>query len=157
MQQSQKTAAESKPQRRRSLRLVLKGRIVELQFLQRFPQVLVFGSVCRIEPAINHRIHLFIARQCFFTGLLVVGDGIPHAGISHILYTGCEISHHPRLQFIAGDELSCAEIPHFHHFRHSAGGHHADRCSFLHASLHNPAEHDHPFVRVVEGIENQCL
>ena len=51
VQQSQKSAAESKAQRLGGLRLKGQRSVVELQLVQRVAQVGIFCTVCRIDAA----------------------------------------------------------------------------------------------------------
>src|SRR5207245_8471315 len=55
VQQAKEAAAKPETEGRRGLRLVQEGRIVELEFLQRFLELLVLISVRRKESGKHHR------------------------------------------------------------------------------------------------------
>ena len=157
MQKPQKTAAESKAQSCGRLRLVKEGGVVELKLLQSVPQVIVLGPVRRIQAAVHHGRHLFIARKGRVAGIRPICDRIAHPGIPHILDAGGQISHHARGQLLAGNKLARSEISHLHHIGLRPGGHHADGRSLFHSSVHQAAEHNHALVGVVDRIKNQGL
>ena len=125
MEESQETAAEAKTKRHRRLRLKLKGSIIKLEFFQRIPQIRILCPVCRIHAAINHGVYFFVSWKGGVTRPLGICDRITHAGIPQILYTGRHIPHHSGGQLIAGNELACAKIPHFHCLKLGSCGHHA--------------------------------
>ena len=63
MQQTQEPTAKTEAQRDRTLRLVNKRRVVELQFREIGLQMRVVGRVDRINAAEDHRVHFQEARQ----------------------------------------------------------------------------------------------
>ena len=95
MQQPQKSAAESKSQSHRGLRLILQGRVIELQLLQGVPQIRIARAVCRIESAVNHGLYFLIAGQGAFAGIVVIRHGVTHRRVFHILDGCSDIAHHP--------------------------------------------------------------
>ncbi len=70
MQKPQEAAAETEAQRDGGLRLKGERRIVELQFLQRVPQVRVFRAVRRINAAEHHGLYRAVARQRLLRGVV---------------------------------------------------------------------------------------
>ncbi len=157
MQQPQKTAAVTKPQSDGGFGLKLKGGVVKLQFFQRIPQIRIFRPVGRIHAAVHHGIHFFISGKRFVAGSLIIGNGIPHCRILYV-FDGCgDIAYHSRGKLFAGNKLSGSEITDFNDFRNSTGSHHADRRSLFNRSLHNPAENNYAFIRIIQGIKNQSL
>ena len=157
MEQSQKPAAEAKAQRHRGFRLVKQRCVVELELLQRIPQITVLGAVSRIHAAVHHGINLLVARQRLRTGTLIVRHRIAHPGISHILDAGRDVAHHSGGQLFTGDHLPRAKVAYFHHFLHSAGGHHADLRPPADSPFHHAAGNDDSFIGIVYRIENQGL
>ena len=157
MQQAKETATETKAQRHRSFCLKLERCIVELQFLQRIPQILIFRPVSRIQSTVYHGHHLLVAWQCRITGIRHIRYRIPHTGSLHIFQARRNVSHHAGTQFIAGNKLPGAKGSYFHHIFLQAGGHHVDPCSLLYRALKNTTENDHSLICVVYGIKDQCL
>ena len=157
MQQSQKAAAEAEAQSHGGLRLVEQGGVVELQLLQRVPQIVVFCAVRGIKAAVHHAGHLLVTRQGRRAGVVPVGHRVAHLGIPDVLDAGGDITHHTRRQLVAGDKLAGSEIAHLHHVLLGPRGHQADGGAPLHRALHNAAENDHALVGVVDGVENQRL
>ena len=157
MQETQKSAAEPKPQRNRSLRLKLQRSIIQLQFLQGIPQIWILGAVRRVHTAVHHRRHLLIPWQWFFTGIGCVRHRISHLRIAYILETGSNIAYHACAQLFTGNKLARAKIADFHHIRRCSRRHHFNRSSRAHASLFHPAEHNHTLIRIIQRIKNQRL
>ena len=157
MQKPQKTAAETKAQRNGCLRLELQRSIVELQLLQRIPQIRVLGAVRWIQAAVHHGLYLLVARQRFCTGPVLIRHRITHPGLFYIFQAGGNVTNHACRQLLTGDKLPCAEIADFHHFLHRAGGHHPDPGTFSHTAFFDPAENDDALVRIIQGVEDQRL
>ena len=64
MQQAQETTTKTEAKRDRTLRLVNKGGVVELQFSQVGFQMFVIGRVDRVNAAENHRVNFPKTGQC---------------------------------------------------------------------------------------------
>ena len=157
MQKSKETTAETKSQRKRGLRFKLKRRIVELQLFQCISQIRVFGAVCRIHSAVHHRIDLFISRKRLSTWIFRTCYGITHTGVLYIFQAGRKISNHSCRKFITRDKLSGTKISNLHNISSCTCRHHMNRHSFRDTSFFDTAEYDNAFIRIIEGIENQCL
>ena len=157
MKQAQETAAESKAQGKGGLWFIEQGGIIELELLQRVPQVIVFGAVSRIKAAVHHGGYLLIAGQRGSTGVVPSCHRIADPGIPNVLNAGRDVSYHARAQLFTWYELSCPKIPHFHHVFLCPGCHHADGGAFFHRPLHDAAENDDPFIGIIGRIENQGL
>ena len=76
MQKPQEAAAETEAQCDGGLRLKGECRIVELQFLQRVPQVRVFRAVRGVDAAEYHGLYRAVARQRLLRGVVRPRDRI---------------------------------------------------------------------------------
>ena len=85
VQHSQKAAAEAEAQRHGGFRLKRQRRIVELQLLQRIPQIGVLAAVLGVDAAVDHRAHLAVARQRFARGMLDACDRVADLRLMHVL------------------------------------------------------------------------
>ena len=81
--------------------------------------------------------------------MIRVGDRIADTCLFYIFQACRDIADHTGSQFIAGDKLSGAECPDFHHIRFCTGRHHEHGGSFFHCSLFDTAEYNDTFVRVI--------
>ena len=157
VEKPKEAAPETKAKGNRRLRLKLQRCIIKLEFFQRVPKVRVFRPVSGVHAAIYHGLHFFVAGKRLAAGMFRICHRVTHPGILYILKAGCKIAHHAGFQLLAGDELPCSEIAHFHHFCLGACRHHKDRCSLADGSFHDSAEDNDAFVGVVQGVKDQRL
>ncbi len=78
VQQSQESAAKTKPQRGRHFRLEMQRRIVELELLQRVAELFVVVGTDRKQAGENPRLHLLEAGERLFRGIVFQRDGVAH-------------------------------------------------------------------------------
>ena len=78
MKQSEEPAAETKAQRHRTLGLESEGRIIQLQFLQRCPQVFVVLAFDRIDSREDHRLRFLKTIDRFVARTGYMCDRVTH-------------------------------------------------------------------------------
>src|SRR5512132_1213241 len=154
MQQAQKSTAETEPQRLRSFRFKRKRRVVELQFLQRVAQALVFSGVRWIEAAKHHRFHGLESGKRFTSGALVSGDGITDPRLLDFLDTRHEEAHLPSFHFRHFDR-SRSVYPYTCDFKDSAAGHHPDLRSFANSAVEDAHHYHRTMIRIEPTIDDQ--
>ena len=93
VEHAQKAAAEAEAQRHRGFRLEGQAGVVQLELLQRVPEVGVLAAVLGVDAAVHHGLGGAIAGQRLRGGLGGVGDGVAHAGVLHVLDAGGEVAH----------------------------------------------------------------
>ena len=155
MEKPKEPTTETKAKSNGSLRLIIKRRIIKLKFLQGITKIAVFGTVCRIKSAVNHRIYLLISRKCLRTGVVCVRYGITHTGIPHILDTGSNIADHTCRQFITGNKLASAKISYFYDFRSKSGSHHMNLRALFYTAVLDPAKYDNTFIRIINRVKDK--
>ena len=94
MKKPQKAAAEAEAQSRRGFRFIKKGGIIQLQLLQRIPQIRILGPVRRIHTAVYHGIYLLITWQRVRAGIPGIRHRIAHSGILYIFNGSGNIANH---------------------------------------------------------------
>ena len=156
VQKSQETAAEAVSQSLTGFRIVGQGRIVELEFFEGILEVLILGTVCRINPAKDHGHNRTVTGQRFRRRIGIIRDGITHPGIMNVLDGRGDIADIPCLQLLQRFIIRRSGAD-FHHLKSGPGVHHPDR----HAGPYRPGNNSHKADRtpviVIERIENQCL
>ncbi len=157
MEQTEKAAAESESQRLGRLRLILKRRVVQLEFLQRVAQIRVLRRLRRVDAAVDHRLRLLVARQRLGAGALCVRHRVADPREAHLFDACLKVAHRAGCQFIGRNEFSRPEDTDLRHLELRAGRHHADLRALPHGPVENPHEDDHAAVAVVERIEDQRL
>ena len=98
MQQPEETATKTKTQCLRYFWLVLQGRVIQLQLLQRVAQCFILVRLHREQPGEHLRLHLLEARQGRSSGLVHQRDGVTDLGIFQLLDTRNDKTHLPRRQ-----------------------------------------------------------
>ncbi len=80
-----KPQREAKAERRRTLHLIGKARIVQPQPSDRGAQIFEFRRIDRKQPAEDDGLRRLEARQRFGAGLFLVGDRVADAGVGDLL------------------------------------------------------------------------
>lgn len=93
VEQSQEAAAETEAQGGGGLRLEEKGRVIDLQLFQGVLDPFILFRFRGIDAAVNHGLHLLVARQRLISRVLVQGDGVAYPGILDLLDGGADISY----------------------------------------------------------------
>ena len=93
VQQTQKATAEAEAQGDGAFQLVGKGSVVQLQFFQSFPQILIFSAVRRVHAGVDHGLHLPVTGQGLGTGIIHGGDGVAHLGVCHGFDGGGDVAN----------------------------------------------------------------
>ena len=89
--------------------------------------------------------------------MLRICHRVANPRIADILQKCREVTDHPGLQLIAGDELPRTEIADLDHLRLRLRPHHPDLHALFQPSVPDPAEDNDASVGVVQGIEDQRL
>ncbi len=155
VQQTQEARAEAEAQRHRGLRLKGQRGVVELELIQRVAQILIIRAIGGVDAAVDHGLHLLVARQHFGGRAVGGGDGIAHAGICDLLDGRADVAHVAGQQFAHRHQLARAEITHLGHVKLHARGHHADAVAHLDPALHHADEGERALVVVVDAVEDQ--
>ncbi len=99
MQEAKKTAAKSKAQRLRGLRLISERGIVQPELFERVAQGLILTGVGRIKPAEYHRLHRLESRQRLIARPIVGGYSVADLGFGDFLNSRHDKAHFARPQF----------------------------------------------------------
>ena len=157
VQKPEEPAAEAEAEGSAGLRLKLERRIIQLKLFKRIPEIAIPCTVRRIDAAVNHRKRPAVARVRFGGRVLRIRHRVANPRIADILQKCREVTDHPGLQLIAGDELPRTEIADLDHLRLRLRPHHPDLHALFQPSVPDPAEDNDASVGVVQGIEDQRL
>ena len=154
VQQAEESAAEAEAERLRRLRLVRERPVVELEPLERIPQLRVLVGVRREDPGEDHRLHVLVPGQRLDGRSATRRERVPHPQSGHVLEAGHDVAHLARAE--RRDRL-----PHRRHdselLRLERGSldHRAQRLARLEAAVDDADEGDHAAVLVVRGVEDE--
>ena len=154
MQRAKEAAPEPKAQRRAALRLIAQRGVVELQLLQRIPQVLERLPVRGVQPREDHELQWLVSRQRVDVRMLVQRHRVAHAAVAHFLEARRDVAHLSRAQLAHSGELG-AKDPHLDGLRDRTRAQHADAVAALHHAVDDPHVGDHALVRVVVRVEDE--
>ena len=157
VQKAQEAAAETIAQRHGSFGFKGERRVVEAQFFQRAAQVFVIRAIRRIDAAIHHGKHFFVARQGLVRRRVPQGDGVAHVNVGNILDGSGDVAHIARHKLLHGQIGTRQECAAFRDFKFAAAGHHADGVAHAHAPVHQANGADRAAIIVIIRIENQRL
>ena len=87
VQQSKKSATESKAKRHGTFRLECERRIIELKLLKRRAEVFEIFGFNRIHPGKHHWLHLFKSLDRFVAWVGDVSDSVTDTHFTRCLYT----------------------------------------------------------------------
>ena len=154
MQETQEAAAEAEAHGAAGFRLVLQGRIAQLQLIEGLAQVRVLVGVGREQAAEHHRLGLGVTRQRRLGGVVDQGDRVANAGIGHGLDRSGEIAH------LTGLEAVDLALVRGHHpdlieFVGLLAGHQQHLVLGADRARDHPEVDDHPAVGVVIGVKDQ--
>ena len=153
VQQAEEAAAEAEPERRGRLGLVGQRRVVELELVQRLAQVRVLRAVDGVEPRVDHRPRLPVARQRFRRAVPLAGHGVAALALADVLHPGDEVADladpPPRAGLgLRGDDA------HLEQLVRGAGGHHLDALARRDPAVDDADVGDDAAVGVVDGVED---
>ena len=156
VKEAQEAAAEAEAERRRGLHLVGEGGVIQPEPADRGAQVLEIGGVDREQAAEHHRLHLTEAGQRRRGRAALVGDGVAHGGVRHLLDLGGDepdLAGTERLDVgaLGPEDADAVDL------MAGAGLHHADSLAGPERAVEHPHQHDHPEVGVVPGVHEQRL
>ena len=132
----------------------MEGRVIDLELFQSILYILVLLALCRINPAVNHGLHLFIAGQRLRGRIAVQGDRVTDSRVRYLLDAGADISNLSCPQFFAG-HMSRRVNSHFRDFVFFLCIHQADHISLLYFSIKDTGIDYNTFIVVIIGIEDQ--
>ena len=93
MEHPKKPAAESKTQSLRGFRFILKGRIIEVQLVERLSQILIVIRFNGEKTCKNPRLNLLKTRQRRLARMIGCGDRVPHRRAKDVLDAGDHKAH----------------------------------------------------------------
>jgi hypothetical protein len=92
VQQAEKTAPETEPERRRRLRLEGDGPVGELELLEGISQLRQLVAVDRVEAAEDHGFRVAVTLEGRNRRLGGIGHGLADAGLGHGFDAGDEVA-----------------------------------------------------------------
>ena len=156
MQKPQKTTAESKAQRDGGLRLKGERRVVELQFLQRIPQIRIFRSIRGIDPTEHHGLYCTVSRQWLLCRIVRPGNGVPDTRFTDRLDRCRNITNLACAQTVHRFKTGGAHVAAFHYRKLTAYTHHTDGIAGVNRPILDAHMRDDALIGIVVGIEDQC-
>ena len=155
VEHSKKAAAEAEAQRHGGFRLEGQGGVVELELLQRVPQVGVLAAVLGVDAAVHHGLGGTVAGQRLGGRRGRIGDGVAHTGVLDVFDAGGKVAHLAGLQAVCGLVAQRLEVAALQNGVLRAGGHHANGLSLADGALHDAEQHHHAHIGVVLAVEHQ--
>ena len=154
MQQTEETDPESESEGARGLRFIGQGRVVELQLLQRLPQLIEVVAINGVQAGVNHGVRVPITAEILGGGSGGAGDRVTHPGLAHVLHPGDQVADLPDTEGIGflglrGDHANLKQV--MFGFRR----HHEDAFAMRQLPVDDPNVGDHATVGVVDGVEDQ--
>ncbi|MPL67355.1 hypothetical protein SDC9_13046 [bioreactor metagenome] len=156
VQKTKEAATEAEAERRRGLHLVAERGVVQREFLDRVAQRLEIIRIDREEAAEHHRLRRLEARQRRRAGFLLMGDGVAHTGVAHLLDRGGEDA-----------DLARAELRDVDHLRlqhgelvdavDGAGLHHLDPVALADHPVHDADHHHDAEIGVIPAVDQHRL
>ena len=156
MQQPEEAAAEAEAKGRRGLHLVGEAGVIEAQAPHGRAQILEIGGVHREQAAEDDGLGGLEARQGLGATALLVGDGVAHARVRHLLdlrgdesdLAGAEHGHILHLGLEDADLLDLVM---------GVRAHHLDALALLHGAVDDAHQHHHAQIGVIPAIDQQGL
>ena len=156
VQQAEEAAPETESQGGRALGLEGQRRVVELQFLQRAPQVLEILGLDRIDPGEHHRFHLLEPVDAFLGRPGHVRDGIADTHLARSLDSRDDIPDVARADLVAGRHIQF-QYAHLVGVVFLAGGDEFHVVAFADDAIDHLEIGDNAPERVEYGVEDQTL
>ena len=115
VQEAEEAAPEAEAQCHRGLRLVMQRGIVQLQFGEGVPELLILLGVGRIESRKDHRLDVAVAREQLHIPMLGVEHRIPRPRLPDPPHVRDQVADLARLQLLGGlvAQLQIADLVHF--------------------------------------------
>ena len=154
MQETEESAAEPEPERLRRLRLVVQARVVQLQPLERIPQLLELVGVRRVEAGEHDGLRFLVAREHLLRPAIGVEHGVPD------LCVGDPLDLRRQVPDLAGGQLvrrleAEPKEPHLVDLVDGLGLPEADPHPGPDRPVHDPDEGDRAPVLVVHRVEDE--
>ena len=157
VEHTEEAAAEAEAQRNGGFRLEGQGGVVELELLQRVPQVGVLAAVLRVDTAVDHGLGGTVAGQRLGGGGGGVGDGVAHLRVLHVLDAGGEVAHLAGLQAVRRLVADGLEVAALQNGVLRAGRHQADGLPLADGALLDAEVDHHAQIGVVLAVEHEGL
>ena len=155
VQQTEKAAAETEPERGGRLGLVVEAGVVEHQLLERVAQPLILVRVGRIDAGEHHRLDVAVAGQQRGRAVVRVEDGVAHPRVADTAQAGDHVAHLAGLE-LGRRMLAQPEVADLVHVvqvvRVGAEG---DLHPLAHRAVHHPDARNRAPVAVVVRIEDE--
>ena len=154
MQQSEEAAAEAVSERHGRLRFKGQRRIVQLQLVERVPQIIVMRTVRRINAAEHHRVDLFVSRQRRFCRVRGRGDGIADLRFRNALDGGGNVSHLACGQLVRRRELRRKHAD-LRHIELASRRHGTNAVARPHNAVHDAHKGQRALIVVVHAVKDK--
>ena len=105
VQQTQESASESESQCYRRLWLERERRVVELQFLKRRAQILIFARLYGVDSSKHHWFHLLESGDGFLARTCNMCYGIANLYLGGVFYSADDISHLASLEVLTWNHV----------------------------------------------------
>ncbi|MBG9887033.1 hypothetical protein ABE10_10920, partial [Bacillus toyonensis] len=153
VQKAEEAAAEAEPEGDRGLRLVLQGRVRELELVERLAKLRVVAAVDRIDAGEDHGLRVGIARQRLGRRLAGVRDGVADLRLAHVLHPGDEVADLAHAESLGRGGL-WARHADLEQLVVGAGGHHLDPLARFQLAVDHPDIRDDAAIGVIDGVED---
>ncbi len=157
VEKAQKAAPKAEAQRGGGLRLERERGVVELQPLQRIPQVGVMRAVRRVNAAEHHGLRGPVAGQRLVGGAGCEGDRVAHARLLHRLDGSGNIADLPGGKAVRRLHAGGVQKADLHHGELAAHRHHPDDVARSDHAVLDADVDDDAAVGIVIRIEDQRL
>ena len=156
VKQAKEATAETKAQSLGRLRHKRQCGIVELQFLKRRPEVLIFIGINRINTGKHHRLHLLEALDSLVAGLVDMCDCFSDLHLGSVFDARDDIANLTRRELLARLHVHLEHT----HFISSIFHSRLNELQFISSANHSIlyfAQHDDAAERVEDRVKDQCL
>ena len=154
VEQTEKPAAKAESKRGRRLRLINQRGVVELEFLERFFQLLVLFGVGRKKTRENHRRDVAVPGQRRRRWTCGIGDGVAHPRVADVANIGDQVADLAGGKILDHGPLR-AENPDLVNFEALAGLHHQNSDALAQGALEDTDVGDDTAVGIELRVEDQ--
>ncbi|SII84905.1 Uncharacterised protein [Mycobacteroides abscessus subsp. abscessus] len=153
VEEAKEPAAEAEAERRRVLRFVDEGGVVELELVERVAQRRVVGAVDGEEPGEDHRLGLLVAGQGLLGRGCGRGDRVADLRLADVLDTGDEVADLADAESLRRDRLRGGHTD-LEEFVSRARRHHRHLLPRRQCAVDDADVGDDTPVGVVDGVED---
>ena len=83
----------------------MESSVVYLQLFQGVLYILIFFALSRIDTAVDHGLHLLVAREHFLRRVAFQSYGIAHSGVGYLLDAAADVSYLSGLKYVCGHRI----------------------------------------------------